>query len=222
MKTKELIRLLQEEDPTGETECCVDNVDIFTVDAEPAYYDGLLEVLRRDESKKPYWDIIGADYVGTGSKINISTMPIRQLAYAHPEYPIGFIGVGEAEQARRMEFLTTTKAQAVKSDWEMDRDHFIGHIWRRCRQEAWFDKIPGHSTGEFYDRMRTAIREFYEAHLSPHDDLPKLPPKTRTDASGRQYEAHPSINDRKEHRWEQMVTVNLDPVEGLTLQLRTE
>ncbi len=52
MKTKELIRQLQREDPSGELECCVDNSDIFFVEHLPAYYDGCLEVLVRDKSSE--------------------------------------------------------------------------------------------------------------------------------------------------------------------------
>ena len=36
MKSKELIQLLQEEDPTGEVEVCVNNVDIYFLSTEPA------------------------------------------------------------------------------------------------------------------------------------------------------------------------------------------
>ena len=53
MKSKELIRLLQEEDPSGEVEVCVQNFDILGIHTEPAYWDGSLQVLMRDASKPP-------------------------------------------------------------------------------------------------------------------------------------------------------------------------
>jgi hypothetical protein len=76
MKTKELIRLLQEQDPSGELECCVYNVDIHCVECLPAFYDGSLQVLKRDHSKNPYYNVIGAAYVDQGHKIVIKPLSI--------------------------------------------------------------------------------------------------------------------------------------------------
>lgn len=42
MKTKELIKLLQQEDPSGEEEVCIDNQPVWYVQRMPAYYDGTL------------------------------------------------------------------------------------------------------------------------------------------------------------------------------------
>ena len=59
MKTKELIKELQELDPTGETEVVCGCGDIYFVEELPAYYDGRLGVLIKDESKKPYYHVKG-------------------------------------------------------------------------------------------------------------------------------------------------------------------
>ena len=67
MKTSELIRLLQEADPSGEVECCIDNHDIYSVELWPAFYDGALEILVRDPSLRPYYDIVNR------CKINLQT-----------------------------------------------------------------------------------------------------------------------------------------------------
>lgn len=75
MKTKKLIELLQQEDPSGEIEVCVGNVDIFFVERLPAYYDGSLQVLERDESLNGY-NIIGGKYVRSGHKVVINTLSI--------------------------------------------------------------------------------------------------------------------------------------------------
>jgi len=72
MKSKDLIKTLQELDPSGETEVCVHNVDIMYIESLPAYYDGTLQVLVRDEDGK----IQGAKYVRSGDKIKINTMSI--------------------------------------------------------------------------------------------------------------------------------------------------
>lgn len=44
MKTKELIKKLMEADPSGEIECCINNLDIHFVRLDPASYVGALQV----------------------------------------------------------------------------------------------------------------------------------------------------------------------------------
>jgi hypothetical protein len=77
MKTKELIRQLNEEDPTGELEVCVDGEDIFTVLNLPAYYDGPQQILIRDEKLSPYYDIVGAIINKEGRKVKIQTIDLE-------------------------------------------------------------------------------------------------------------------------------------------------
>lgn len=91
MKTKDLIRRLQEADPSGEIECCVGNVDILFVSHEPAYYDGRMQVLIRDEKCK-YYNVIGAKYVENGYKIQIHAHSIEDALCDHPELPVEFEG----------------------------------------------------------------------------------------------------------------------------------
>jgi hypothetical protein len=82
MKTKELIKRLQEADPTGEVECCVGNLDIYYLSHESAYYDGALQVLLHDETKRDKaWSVIGAKLKGNGTKIQIHTMSIEDVIF---------------------------------------------------------------------------------------------------------------------------------------------
>jgi len=85
MKTKELIRQLQEQDPTGEAECCINNQDIHFVEALPAYYDGALEVLTRDLAKTGYYNIIGGKFIRDQNvtKVAIHPMSIEDLYIDH-------------------------------------------------------------------------------------------------------------------------------------------
>ena len=91
MKTKELIKQLQEADPTGETECCVDNKDIFFVDCEPSYWDGCLQILKRDHTSKHY-NVIGARYTTKGHKISIVTLSIEDAISEDPDLSIEYEG----------------------------------------------------------------------------------------------------------------------------------
>lgn len=102
MKTSELIRLLQEADPTGQAECCVDNEDIHFLEVLPGYYDGRLEVFTRDPARAPYFDIVGARITGSGTKIKIKHMSIAELLIDHPEMPVDTSGY-EYEYAAQVE-----------------------------------------------------------------------------------------------------------------------
>lgn len=87
MKTKDLIKLLQEADPTGELDCVVGNEDIFDVWVEPAYWDGCKQLLVRDTSLKGY-NIVGAEYRSDGEKVQIQTMNIMEAMLDNPDLPV--------------------------------------------------------------------------------------------------------------------------------------
>lgn len=84
VKTKKLIELLQKVDPTGETEVCVGNYDILQIFPSPAWYDGSLQVLIRDERLLPLYDVIGGKFVRNGDKIVIETLSIQDVLLDDP------------------------------------------------------------------------------------------------------------------------------------------
>ena len=79
MKTKELIRRLNEADPSGELECVVGTDDIFFVESQPMYYDGRPVLLIRDPSRQPYYDVIGLRVPAGGSKVQIRTLSVEDV-----------------------------------------------------------------------------------------------------------------------------------------------
>jgi hypothetical protein len=81
MKTRELIRRLQEADPSGETECCVDNHDIFFVERQFAFYDGALEILIRDPTRQPNYDVVGGIIRRTGEKVRIHVLSLEDAIF---------------------------------------------------------------------------------------------------------------------------------------------
>jgi hypothetical protein len=90
MKTKELIRLLQQEDPSGELEVVADdNSDIHCVEEQPAYYDGRGQVLIRDE-KNAFYNIIGARFLVSGGKVRLHTLSIKDAIGNNPDMPVDF------------------------------------------------------------------------------------------------------------------------------------
>jgi hypothetical protein len=99
MKTKELIRQLQEEDPTGEEEVCVHNEPIFFLENLPAYYDGLLQVLIRDEKNK-FYNVIGAELRGEGRKVKIHLHSIEDAIFENPDLPVTIVGTNYGYKSR--------------------------------------------------------------------------------------------------------------------------
>jgi len=89
LKTKELIRRLQEADPSGEEECVIGNQDIHFVACEEAYWDGCAEVLIRDEDCK-YYNIVGAKVVSKGRKIIIRPLSIESAIYNNEDLPVEY------------------------------------------------------------------------------------------------------------------------------------
>jgi len=72
MKTRDLIKLLIEADPTGEEHCTVHGKDIHNVELIPGYYDGSYEKLLRDERGH----IVGGVISREGSELRIKTTSI--------------------------------------------------------------------------------------------------------------------------------------------------
>lgn len=122
MKTKDLIAALQKEDPTGELECCVGNIDIHFVSQEPAYYDGSLQVLERDMTNQ-YYNIIGAKFVRSGSKVQIHTLSIEEAILEHPDMLVDCTDDRHGREAPRVE------------KWREDAKKAI------AAADAWFAKL---------------------------------------------------------------------------------
>ncbi len=119
MKTKELIKLLKEEDPSGELECCIHNQDILSVYQEIAYWDGCLQILKRDIKKKTY-NVIGAKYTSEGFKVSIIPYGIEDALWHNPDLPVEVIdtflekNMQKAIDRKRMEIKKALKEIKIK------------------------------------------------------------------------------------------------------------
>jgi len=114
MKTKELIRQLNIADPTGEEEVCVGNADILFVESEPAYYDGHLQVLIRDTTKDPYYNVVGAKYVGKGKKVCIKYHSIESAIMENPELPVDFSEISTVDNKYYLECVKQYRREALE------------------------------------------------------------------------------------------------------------
>lgn len=71
MKTKEVIKMLNELDPSGEYQVCIENADIERFDVLPAYYDGRISVITEKEEKNRWFIPKKTEVTGSGTKLNL-------------------------------------------------------------------------------------------------------------------------------------------------------
>ena len=115
MKTKDLIKLLKEEDPSGEEEVCIDNQPVWFVQRMPAYYDGRLV---RYEPPLTYDEDVGTifpdkvHFVSEGAKIEIMYYSWRNAMWdSNGELELGRCpsdhtkGIFEEEQKKVLDFM---------------------------------------------------------------------------------------------------------------------
>jgi hypothetical protein len=163
MKTKDLIRKLQEEDPSGEEHVCVGNVDIGFISKEPAYYDGAAQVILYNEKG----EIVGGKYKRSGNKIQVHLRRFSDLIWDRKE---GFMVDYSELSSDRQEAYKENHQKIVKSskdlDYEIELEYFVKHIKERA------EKIMDDDEHEVAD----VAKAFYDANLNPYipipDDIP--------------------------------------------------
>ncbi len=114
MKSKELIRRLQEADPEGEMEVCVGNVDIYFVEKKAAYWDGNLQVLQHDEAKRgKQWSIIGLKIFEKGSKLDLNCVDAESLIYDKPDIDVDLSDLSEDPRQRWQERIANWRKEGL-------------------------------------------------------------------------------------------------------------
>jgi len=86
MKTKELIRQLQQADPSGEEEVVIGNESILYAENLPAYYDGPYQTLIRNEAN----GIIGITIHSQGRKVDIRQIGLDDVFLDEPDMPVTY------------------------------------------------------------------------------------------------------------------------------------
>lgn len=195
MKTKEVIKLLQEEDPSGELECCVGNADIYYIETLPCYYDGCQQVLIRDPNNK-YYNVIGAKFIGHGTKINIRTLSISDAIFNDENLPVEY----DADYSKRHyeKWVDRQKEQAKEIKEDVEKRTFIEYCKNRfSKEDEMFDFSDiEESAGKFYDEQMS-----YKDKMP--DDIKNL--KIKTDY-GFCYGSH---NDKRFAQWDREITMEL-------------
>lgn len=198
MKTKELIRKLQEADPSGEIECCVGNVDIHFVSREPAYWDGPLQVLTRDETNTKDYNIVGGQYIRSGYKIQIHTLEISDI-FDDPNVVINYSMVGEAALIEKYKESDEKSRKKYKEIYlRLEKDLFV----------RWARKVAATIAGDITKVDRCAAL-FFDSSLSRNDPLPT----EKTEAEKRGECVYDSYNNRRQLQWSNEITVEFDGID---------
>lgn len=100
MKTRELIAALQKEDPSGELEVVASGTPIYFVERQEAYYDGPLQMLVHDESKRPYYSIVGYKVTQRGSKVKLHLMSLDDCMLDEISLPVDLSEVSDFHRER--------------------------------------------------------------------------------------------------------------------------
>ena len=160
MKSKELIRLLQELDPTGELEVSVGKTDIFYIIKNASFWDGTLQVLQREESKKPYYNVIGARYKSTGQHLSIVPLSISEAIWENPDLPVDY-SEGNCKVYRATDDITRQESKDATFKWQIE----LFTEWVK-------DKVDNIRPGE---NCKEDAEQFYRQNLSPADPVKNIP-----------------------------------------------
>ena len=114
MKTRELIKQLQDADPSGELECCVDNQDIHFIFVQPGNYDGLLEILVRDQAQKGF-NVVGGILQCKGRKVRIRTLSLEDCLFEFDNnFPITIVADDDSNRKLAQKQIDTWKENVRK------------------------------------------------------------------------------------------------------------
>lgn len=126
MKTRKLISLLKQLDPSGDSEVSIDNQDIHIVESISAPCDGLLQVHIKDETKKGY-NIKGVKFCNQGKKIRLVPLGYEEIIFENPNAEIQF--EDEISEIRRSEIESIVEdLQIQSSNVDLEIDSFDGNV----------------------------------------------------------------------------------------------
>lgn len=109
MRSKDIIKILQELDPKGELEVGIGNCDILDIHIAPAYYDGCLQVLKHNQTdamcEDRCHDIVGGKYTDKGFKIVIEALSLSDAYIQAIVYDTPFDIEYDLEDVRKDHYI---------------------------------------------------------------------------------------------------------------------
>lgn len=195
MKTRDLIRRLQEADPSGELECGVDGTDIYFVSCEEGYWDGPYEVLIRDpELDGKAYSILGVKSTTKGNKVRLHTMSLHDVLLNDPSARVE-VEYEYSDPSRAQRFLERaeeTRRRIHEMNNGLEREDFVR--WAITR---------------FPDVRPSTAAEFWNAHYTHDtpvpDDIDAMT-ETTQGSGGTWNTWHISRADKRRLQWQREVS----------------
>lgn len=113
MTTAQLIEQLKRADPEGNLVVNIDGALPFCVQTLPAYYDGDLFDLERDEELNCY-NVKGAIFRRSGLKVEILTMDLRSVLIEQIDLPVKYEGFTEEAKVRKEKRINDLREEITK------------------------------------------------------------------------------------------------------------
>jgi len=162
VKTKKVIELLQKADPSGENEVCVDNMDIYSIHSEPAYWNGTQQVLERNESD-PGYNVVSAKYKTSGTKIVIQPLSILDAICNEPYLQIDYSELSDSNRD------ATIKHNQEHAEWIKNLENRLLKLsfieWAK-------EKISKITANEV--EMKSEAETFFEDRLLHESKIPQI------------------------------------------------
>lgn len=192
MKTKELINILQELDPSGEVQVCVGGVDINTVYRAAGFYDGYYQILERDSKGSP----IGMKITTEGDKIVLKTLGAFSALEYNPKF---YFDLSELKPIHAERF-----AESVELMKKNNADFHIASE-RRLFREYIVERVAEYIPKDDDDYFEDMAECFFDENLSPDDPFPDFVP-----------EYNMSYVKRRELQWDKEIKIDFD---GLDIKI---
>lgn len=113
MTTAQLIEALKRADPEGNLVVNIEGALPFCVQTLPAYYDGDLFNLERDEELNCY-NVTGAIFKRDGLKVEILTMDLRSVLVEQRDLPVKYEGFSEEAKARKEKRINDLREEITR------------------------------------------------------------------------------------------------------------
>lgn len=124
MQTKDLIKQLQEADPTGEEYITVHGSDISHVENLPSYYDGCQDIIFKDANERP----IGGLVRSSGRKIVIKLWSLSDAIFDNPELKVDYSDCDPESAKRYKAYHDKMREFRHKVDYDLNFKNFIKFI----------------------------------------------------------------------------------------------
>lgn len=156
MKTKDFIKMLQEEDPSGESYLRINGDPIYHVEQKEGYWDGPYSYLEKGEDGKPIWV-----QSTKGNKVDVYSMDLYDFAERfqgnweemekHIRVEYTYLDNGQKEKS----FLDYAKKEC--NEYKAMKDDFYNEGYKQMTENAkkgwtWFQdkKVDGDDKPNYY------------------------------------------------------------------------